>query len=84
MSHQLETGMMLAKDSERPEDDRVYMRSMQSGAWWTFWRPRVHMLIMTVGQARTLAAGLNDAVHRLEVKRNNKGRDPQRRIITLD
>lgn len=79
MSHQLETGMMFAKDSERPEDDRVYMRSMQSGSWWTLWRPRVVTLIMTTGQARTLAVGLNNAVHRLEVKRNSK-----RRIVTLD
>lgn len=79
MSHQLETGMMLAKDSDNPEDDRVFLRSMRSGTWWTLWRQRVTTLIMTTGQARTLAAGLNDAVHRLEVKRNSK-----RRIVTLD
>jgi hypothetical protein len=79
MSHQLETGMMLARDSERPEDDRVFLRSIVTAPWWAFWRARVRTLVMATGQARTVAAGLNDAVHRLEVKRNSK-----RRIVTLD
>ena len=79
MSHKLETGMMLARDSERPEDDRVFLRSIVTPPFWAFWRRRVTTLIMTTGQARTLAAGLNDAVHRLDVERNSK-----RRIITLD
>jgi len=79
MSHNVETGMMLAKHSDRPQDDRVFLRSIESGRWWNLWRVRVVTLIFTTGQARTLAAGLQDAVHRLEVKRNSK-----RRIISLD
>lgn len=78
MSHNVETGMMLARDGDAV-DDRVYLRSVQPGLWWTLWRSRVTVLIMTTGQARTVAAGLNDAVHRLEVKRNSKSR-----IITLE
>lgn len=77
--HKVETGMMLAKHSDKPEDDRVFLRSIEPGRWWNLFRERVVTLILTTGQARTLAAGLQDAVRRLEIKRDNR-----RRIITLE
>lgn len=59
---------MLAQDGGA-ENDRVFLRATLTPPWWAFWRRRVTMLVMTAGQARTVAAGLNGAVHRLDIKR---------------
>lgn len=73
----IETGMLLAKDGG-PDADRVFLTYTITPPWWRFWRRARTVMVMTTGQARTLAAGLNQAVHRLDVKRNG-----ERQIITL-
>jgi len=73
----IETGMLL--DREGPDGDRVYLQYTVATPWWMFWRSGRSLLIMTPGQARTLARGLDQAVKTLETKRNG-----EKRIITLD
>lgn len=75
MKETIETGSMLAESG--PDADRVFLRLIRIPPWWAFWRTRVRTCILTPGQARTVAAALNQAVHKLDTKRNG-----ERRIIT--
>lgn len=72
--HSIETGSMLAESG--PEADRVFLKVIVAAPWWMFWRSRVVTCILQPGQARTIAAALNQAVHKLDTKRNG-----ERRII---
>lgn len=72
MKESIETGSMLAESGR--DADRVFLRLIRTPPWWAFWRTRVTTCILTPGQARTVAAGLNGAVHKLEVKRNGENR----------
>lgn len=71
----IETGSMLAQSG--PDADRVFLRVIRPAPWWAVWRERVTTCILTPGQARTVAASLLQATHKLDVKRNG-----ERRIIT--
>lgn len=73
----LESGFAMAESG--PELDQVFIRFEVPRPWWwlrIFGRERVVTVLLDPGRARTLAASLHQAVHRLEIKRQRARAGP--------